>query len=201
MTKPPRIASDGWVSLELDDEVRAHLRIGRGHDGDVVVTGLYLEAEQITSDTLRRVHPGRILAAVRGPAPDSIESISHRTAEGHHRLNDENVSSPRFRSDLVSFSPQDDAGLVIGELEERAKGRRIVERPRELLGRPGPDPDRLDDFYRRVAEAYASAAETSGRPAAVLAEENEVPAGTVHRWVREARRRGHLGPGRRGVAG
>jgi hypothetical protein len=58
-----------------------------------------------------------------------------------------------------------------------------------------------DEFYRRVGEIYGKAAVASTRPAADLATIWEVPVTTVHRWIREARRRGHLPPaepGRRG---
>jgi hypothetical protein len=58
-----------------------------------------------------------------------------------------------------------------------------------------------DGFYRFVGEVYGKAATVSTRPAAELAKAWEVPVTTVHRWVREARRRGHLPPaepGRRG---
>jgi hypothetical protein len=58
-----------------------------------------------------------------------------------------------------------------------------------------------DEFYRRIGEIYGKAAHESTRPAADLAKAWEVPVTTVHRWVREARRRGHLPPaepGRRG---
>jgi len=71
--------------------------------------------------------------------------------------------------------------------------------PRKPLGRPS-SPASLDQFYQRVANAYLSASCATSRPAVVLAEENDTPVGTVHRWVREARRRGHLPPGRRGTA-
>jgi hypothetical protein len=58
-----------------------------------------------------------------------------------------------------------------------------------------------DDFYRFIGEVYGKAAMVSTRPAAELAKVWEVPVTTVHRWIREARRRGHLPPaepGRRG---
>ncbi len=37
--------------------------------------------------------------------------------------------------------------------------------------------------------------------AVVLAKEADVPVGTVHRWILEARRRGFLPPARQGRAG
>jgi hypothetical protein len=58
-----------------------------------------------------------------------------------------------------------------------------------------------DEFYRFVGEVYGKAAIVSTRPAAELAKAWGVPVTTVHRWIREARRRGHLPtaePGRRG---
>lgn len=58
-----------------------------------------------------------------------------------------------------------------------------------------------DDFYRFIGEVYGKAATVSTRPAAELAKLWEVPVTTVHRWIREARRRGYLPPaepGRRG---
>lgn len=70
---------------------------------------------------------------------------------------------------------------------------------RQRLGRPVNDTPH-ETFYRRVAEAYRSAAMESGRPAVVLAQENNVPVETVRRWVKEARRRGHLTGGRKGRA-
>jgi hypothetical protein len=55
-----------------------------------------------------------------------------------------------------------------------------------------------DEFYRRVGEIYAKAALVSPRPAAELAEAWDVPLSSVHRWVRVARRRGHLPPTEKG---
>lgn len=51
-----------------------------------------------------------------------------------------------------------------------------------------------DDFYARVADAYAFFAGRSQSPARDLAAKNGVPVTTVHRWVKEARARGLLPP-------
>jgi hypothetical protein len=65
-----------------------------------------------------------------------------------------------------------------------------------------PDgPRKPDGFYRQVAATYSALAALSPRPAAELAEANNVPASTVHRWVKEARRRGFLAPGHKGRRG
>lgn len=58
-----------------------------------------------------------------------------------------------------------------------------------------------DAFYDAVAQAYRGLVGTSSRPIGELATANEVPVTTAQRWVREARRRGKLPPGRPGKAG
>jgi transposase len=67
------------------------------------------------------------------------------------------------------------------------------------LTRPdGRDPD---GFYQQVAEAYRDVVQTTPKVAKALAEEANVPVGTVHRWIMEARRRGFLPSARQGRAG
>ncbi len=58
-----------------------------------------------------------------------------------------------------------------------------------------------DSFYEQVAARWTVVHVIWGskNPAKKLAEANDVPVSTVHRWVKEARRRGILGPGQRGA--
>lgn len=175
----PQIASDGWISADLGDDLRVHVRVGRAADRwSVAITGLYIDAPDITSSTLQRVHPTRVLAAIESVGPDL------RRPDG----------SQIFES-MGQVGPDKDAGLTLGELRSRAAGHQLHV-PRERLGRPDGSPD----FYRRAADAYRSAAAESAKPAVVLAEENDVPVETVRRWVKEARRRGFLTGGRKGRA-
>jgi hypothetical protein len=58
-----------------------------------------------------------------------------------------------------------------------------------------------DMFYERVAALYSQRAARSNRPAVEMANANGVPVTTVHRWVKEARRRGFLPPGQKGRRG
>ncbi len=58
-----------------------------------------------------------------------------------------------------------------------------------------------DTFYDAVASAYRSLVATSSRPIGELADANDVPVTTAQRWVKEARRRGKLPPGRPGKSG
>ncbi|MER5647312.1 hypothetical protein [Streptosporangium sp. NPDC002524] len=60
------------------------------------------------------------------------------------------------------------------------------------------DRKKPNSFYEQVAERFQWLASRGPRPASVLAEANEVPVTTVHRWVKEARRRGLLPSGQRG---
>jgi hypothetical protein len=53
-----------------------------------------------------------------------------------------------------------------------------------------------DDFYNEVAGAYHWAVLERRAPAQTIADANDVPITTVHRWIREARRRGLLAPAR-----
>src|SRR5205085_5015354 len=61
------------------------------------------------------------------------------------------------------------------------------ERPR--LTRP--DGAAPEEFYPRVAAAYAQYAPRTRAPAKQIATEAGVPVTTAHRWIREARRRGY----------
>jgi hypothetical protein len=60
---------------------------------------------------------------------------------------------------------------------------------------------RSDDFYAHVAAIYRHLAANTKQPVASIAQANDVPKTTAHRWVKEARARGHLPPGRPGKAG
>lgn len=75
--------------------------------------------------------------------------------------------------------------------------------PRRVSGRlPVPDGRPYPDaFYWRLAKVYGDLAALGEPPAARIAEANEVPTTTAHRWIREARHRGFLPPAKHGKAG
>ncbi len=121
------------------------------------------------------------------------------------------VNAPGDWGDLLRFSVYQQApgAPTVDEATDRwareigvadAKPAATTRKPPLRITVP-PGRRRPDVFYERVARAYSWLAEQGNRPASVLAEVNEVPVSTVHRWVKEARRRGLLGPGRRGGAG
>ncbi|GAA3078263.1 hypothetical protein [Streptosporangium carneum] len=160
----------GWTAITgpKDTEVRA--RIEQNPDGRWTVTGVLVEGEAITSDTLRKISLGRLEALANTDLAALALSLEQQE------------------------QPEDDQ-LTLGEL--RALAAAPASSARTPLGRP----DGSDAFYQEVARAYASAAAESSRPAVVLAQEAGVLVSAVHRWVREARRRGHLPPGKKGKAG
>ncbi|MEU1736519.1 hypothetical protein [Streptosporangium sp. NPDC020145] len=165
----------GWTTVAGPDGVRVNVRFNRDAEGRWVVTGMFIEGEAIASDTLRKIPLGRLEAL----ANTDLASLALTLEQ--------------------AGAPPSDGGLTLDDLRSLASAAPVPTVRRPPLRRPdGTDPDA---FYREVATAYASAAAESSRPAAVLAEEASVPVTTVHRWVREARRRGLLPPGKKGKAG
>lgn len=75
--------------------------------------------------------------------------------------------------------------------------------PRFATGRRLKAPERPipDDFYEDLAEVYTGMVANKTAPAPAIAQQTGVSVRTVHGWISEARRRGHLPPARRGSAG
>lgn len=177
----------GWVAWLTDDgrlpPVLVRFRMVDG--GRLVIAALHLvdEGEAITSSRLRTLPLGRIESAVNSGAylrRDVMETIDYPEDDA---LPDLLEQVDRFHQGLSDPSPaNDDAELA--------------ERP---LRRPG-DTDSYA-YYEEVATQYRLRAARSRKPAALLAEEAGVPVGTVHRWVRDARRLGFLPSGVRGKVG
>jgi hypothetical protein len=112
------------------------------------------------------------------------------------------VNQPTYREKLLPRLPgpgavmvpftwdkPEDSGWWFAVPHPWASPKIKVEVP-EGRGRP-------DEFYKAVAAAFAYLATVSQRPAAEMAEANDVPVSTIHGWVKEARRRGFLPAGER----
>ncbi len=80
--------------------------------------------------------------------------------------------------------------LALGEGETVGKAV-AVRLPRVRAGQPYPD-----SFYERVVVAYQAYLSAGASPAQAIAKDSGAPVTTVHRWIREARRRGLLAPAR-----
>jgi hypothetical protein len=79
-----------------------------------------------------------------------------------------------------------------GELFRTPPSRALaVDRPSLSIDDPGGY-RKPDGFYRQVADLYLQVAAVSARPAHDLAEANDTPVATVHRWIREAKARNIL---------
>ena len=86
-----------------------------------------------------------------------------------------------------------DAAAYASEDAPKGRGLRIT----VPKGRRRPD-----EFYEKVARLYGQLSATgSRRPASDIAEANDLPVSTVHRWIKEARSWGLLPGGQRGRAG
>jgi hypothetical protein len=162
------------------------VRVAVADGGRLVLTGLRVEGAP-TAELLRAIPVGRIEAAANAQLVIVDDAV---------------VPAPLAQRPTRPDPWTPDGGW------ETSDPARAVPRPSPAapsppggLSSPGGRRGRPDGFYRDVAHAYLDLAQASTRPVAVLAERHGVPATTVHRWVKEARRRGFLPPGRPGKSG
>lgn len=180
--------SDGWISVgQGPDGAVLHVRVRYDGDDRVVITDVYMHADEITPAAVRGMSISRLQAELT--AAMHYPSGSEATVLG---LAAATAGSATFRDGVPE--------PTLAELRARMPAAGGTERPeRPRLTRPGSaDPD---EFYPLVARAYLEYAPQTRAPAKEIAAEASVPITTVHRWIREARRRGFLPPGRKGKAG
>lgn len=175
----------------------------------------------------RRLNPRNELYGVFARYPASVASRFRPGDDGWHQWVDDNLRQAAVH---VRVDEGDDgrlhlAGLrvegkvsaellrsiPVGRIEAAANAQLHVSAPPVPARRPpvriaaihrlSTDRGYPVAFYRRVATSYRHLAMTSKRPVADLAAANDVPVSTAQRWVKEARRRNLLAPGRPGKAG
>lgn len=174
---------DGWVQWNRSAPgttegltVYAKLFAPRETDRSEIVE-LYIRGRNLTTDKLRSIPLGHIEAM----------ATTDPNVEPHV---DGEASLPMSQA-------ADEVWNRASQLLLNRAYRKV--QPHEPLTRPdGRDPD---GFYQQVAEAYRDVVQTTPKVAKALAEEANVPVGTVHRWIMEARRRGFLPSARQGRAG
>ena len=93
------------------------------------------------------------------------------------------MSSAPACSDLIDEDQPDDLDAAFVSAYRDA--------PRPKLERP-PRSELDDDFFREVASAYRHATAAGLPPLKTIAEDSDLPRGTVARWIAAARERGHL---------
>jgi hypothetical protein len=170
-------------------------------DGRLVLTEVRLTHPRLTNDVFRGFPFTRVEAALN--MASVAEKIHERIAGAIDApTGDDPVPEP----DADELA--DPAGLYLWRF---ANGTIAVNVPLlmtpDLTLRPYPETKprlrriepwtgkRPDEFYRQVADVFTRAKAVKGRPgpAQRIAAANHVPVTKVHRWVKEARRRGLMG--------
>lgn len=174
------VADDGvWIPGEFPKASGRGLIRVREVEGRWIVTGLVVLAEEVTSRTLKNLPQLAGIARILNADPDYRDHVRKAV-------------EPRTRA-------------LTGAIERAYEGAprrasvKTMQGARPQLTRPdGRDPE---GHARRVAAAYVEAVQRGEAPAPALAAEAGVPVATVRGWIREARRRGFLLPGRKGRPG
>ena len=173
--------ADDWYEWRQEPPLTAVVlvRITVGEGGRLVLCGLRIDGSP-TAELLRAIPVGRIEAAANAQL-----SVADTDAV---------AGVPRTIRERPILPPD---GLAGGwDLTDPA--RALTRPPDRSDGRSRGRPDL---FYRQVADAYLDLSQASHRPASDIAHSHGVPVTTAHRWVKEARRRGFLPPGRPGKTG
>jgi hypothetical protein len=167
----------GWVGCAVDDAAPFYVRFALDEQGRLTPVELHL-APGATITTL-----------VLGRLP--LVDLDLEVNEGPIRqllVDRLNEKAPDLSAALAATVPKP---------KPRAPVRLVTS---ALLVQPHKRPY-ADEFYQAVARLYRRLARETNRPAVVIAEANSVPLTTAHRWVKEARERGHLPPGQKGRRG
>jgi hypothetical protein len=167
----------GWILADNGRGERASVRFQPTERGRLEPVELRLDGPVLDSNTLRRL-PLTVMETFANTVwHGELQDMLDIAPEGD--LHDRNYVPPQFS-------------------EPGSIRRSIVRKTARLKIPAGAKPD---TFYQQVAKTYSQLARGSNRPAAELAEANDVPVTTAHRWVKEARRRGFLPPGQKGRRG
>ncbi len=183
----------GWLRFySLRDDVRARVRFVIREDGRLEPAEVHLErggTQRLTGDNLRKLPLGHIEAWANGHMRDEL--VERINSSG------QKVAKATDRWLAVMAGPQDPETKLRTDTAFKKLSRRA------LILRVPNDLKKPDSFYQKVADLYTTLAEAGNRrPAQEIADANEdIDVTTVHRWIKEARRRGLLGSGRRGKAG
>lgn len=174
----------GWLWAQLPEvpECDLYIRVTELPSGRLGISAIEIAVRDpertVDASVLRRIPTGRIEALINEPthAQQLRSRIAADGAETDRR-------DTRARSERAPSDPDQALRAV----------PRFVLRLRVPAGRTKPDA-----FYEKVAEIYSLASAYERSPARLIADANNVPVTTVHGWVKEARRRKLLAPGRRG---
>jgi hypothetical protein len=202
-----RFGNGGWILVEHEElPGPLYLRLRQDADGRWVTTELYLDARggPITAAALRELPISSIEAAVQANERSRIElddrsrvvAVDLSTAASYYATTFGRQADHWVADMLRAQVP----GSEVPKPSRRKSGIELQRPEVPPLRRP-PDGRLTDDFLRQVARSYDAALRRGARPAIALADEADVPAQTIRRWVYLARKRGIMPPGRQGKAG
>jgi len=183
-----QLGEGGWVTFITPSVAGAiRVRFAMGESGRLEPAEMHLEGHPTVTSSLLRKY-----------------SISHLEsfANGHNRQ--ELVARVEATGKKVERTTDRWLDSIGGHFEIRLSEELIKRVRRSALRLNVPnDLKKPDKFYKHVADLYMALTDSgSRRPAQEIADANEnLEVTTVHRWIKEARRRGVLGSGRRGKAG
>ena len=179
------IGPDGWCRY-LDDRPSPSVWVQFGLAGDrLEVKAVHVSASTaVTGTTLRALPLAQIEVLANSRAQAELIRTSLETSGGDAFPDVETWWREWTRTQLTASG-----GIVQPAPSVGGFGRVInpaVERPstRKLP----------DEFYEQVARVYTEFASICRNPAGRIAEANKVESTTVHRWLKEARRRGIFVP-------
>lgn len=211
------IGNGGWVRYFRSDTTHeVFARFGEDpSDGRLTAREVFVyepDGRAVTPDVLRSVPLGRIEGWVNGPnsrallveksglpGPDLVTATSFYSSTPNPQAVEQGRAGNWAHEMLLS---QDEC-LGIPKARKRGLSRIFkyaVREPVPTLYQPEKRPY-PDSFFYEVALAYSSVSRWSDRPAVEISEAHDVPVSTVHRWIKEARKRGFLPPGRAGKVG
>jgi len=162
----------GWLYWRLADDLDVRVQVTEVDDDGLAPIAVVVrstdETRAVTGTDLRRIVLGQLVAALgRDDVAAAVREMwwSRRAPDFRPES-----CSPRQASLMVATTP-------------------IPEAPPSLALRVPKGHKRDDLFYATVQAVYDNQAAISRRAAADLAEANGVPVTTVHRWLKEGRRR------------
>lgn len=173
------IGKGGWAFWKVNMGGEVRLRFGTRDDGRIEIKEVYVVRERGVSARFMRDLPlGRLETMVNSSA---VKGKQFR----------ELIEATWTEGDVV----EEAAWAVAETLPDPDDPLHELEFDPTV---PGADVRRKsDDFYAAVAEKYSGiAARGEPAPAKALARANDVPVSTVNWWIKQARRRGLLPPGR-----
>lgn len=200
------LGTTDWVMLRTSSRVLPLGTVAEGEpvvlarlaqrDGRQVISALIILGDRIDSATMRSIQIGRV-ESMLNYAPLKLEPFRPTEAL------EEWLGAQQELVDRGELFPAEFTAIseALDSFQQKLVPRDVwLQRvkPPPLTRPDGSDPD---GFSRQVALAYTHAVLATSAPAKVLAEEAGVPVTTVHRWIRDARLRGHLPPARKGRAG